>query len=108
MPLKKIPYISGNGTRHFSAQAQRIKKFTPRKLLKLQESKNPKRFILFFQKKASYIPENGNHEKKITPGNGTLRAQKMKKPTLKKLLIFPEIELFNPKLKKLLVFRRTP
>ena len=32
------------------------------------------------------------------------RAQKMKRPTLKKLLIFQEIELFNPKLRKIILY----
>ena len=62
---------------------------------------NPKNFLIFSQKKAVlmfwYV---------------TFTARKMKKPTLKKLLIFQEMKLFNHKLKKLLFFsfffRRTP
>ena len=34
-----------------------------------------------------------------------MRAQKMKQPTLKKLLIFQEMELFNLKLKKTLIYQ---
>ena len=34
-----------------------------------------------------------------------MRAQKMKQPTLKKLLIFQEMELFNLKLKKILIYQ---
>ena len=54
---------------------------------------NPKNFLIFSQKKAVlmfwYV---------------TFTARKMKKPTLKKLLIFQEMKLFNHKLKKLLFF----
>ena len=35
---------------------------------------------------------------------GTFRAQNVKKPTLKKLLIFWEMELFSPKFRKRLYF----
>ena len=35
---------------------------------------------------------------------GTFRARKIKKPTLKTFLIFREMEVSNPKLKKVLYF----
>ena len=36
---KRISYVYANGTQHFSAQAQRITKYTPRKFLVLQKTK---------------------------------------------------------------------
>ena len=42
---ESFSYISGKGTLHFSAQARKIKKFTPRKFLILQERETPKKFV---------------------------------------------------------------
>ena len=52
--LKKIlfskesfSYISRNETQQFAAQAQKIKKITPRKFLILQETEAPNKFFIF-------------------------------------------------------------
>ena len=72
-------------------------------------SKNKK----IWQEKISYASGNGDPQKLLVLCKKktvlkfpevTFRARKMKKPTLKKLLIVQEIKLFNPKLKKLLFF----
>ena len=72
-------------------------------------SKNKK----IWQEKISYTSGNGDPQKLLVLCKKktvlkfpevTFRARKMKKPTLKKLLIVQEIKLFNPKLKKLLFF----
>ena len=47
--------------------------------------------------------EPSSHKIKKFQG-GTFRAQKIKKPTLKKFLIYREMELSSPKLRKLLYF----
>ena len=47
----------------FSAQAQKIKKYPPRKKFRmLQETEAPKIFLIFTQKKA-YVSGKGNPEK---------------------------------------------
>ena len=53
----------------------------------------PKKSLIFSQKKAVLMFQEV-----------TFRVRKMKKPTLKKLLIFQEMKTFNLKLKKLLFF----
>ena len=64
-----------------------------------------KKVLIFSQKKISLYIAKWNFSKKLlTFQEGTFRAQKIKKPTQKKFLIFREMELFSPKLKKLLYF----
>ena len=74
-------------------------------------SSNIKKFLIFSQKKAflyfgkqklrkiSYISENGNPKKFLIFKEVTFQARKMKKnPTVKRCLIFREMELFSPKI----------
>ena len=62
--------------------------------------------FLYFLKNVSLIfPEmefSSLKNKKFE--EGTSELEKIKKPTLKKILIFREMELFSPKLKNLLYF----
>ena len=44
---ESFSYISRNETQHFAAQAQKIKKITPRKFLILQETEAPNKFFIF-------------------------------------------------------------
>ena len=46
--------------------------------------------------------------RKIKLQKGTFRGRKTKKAYSEKFLIFQEMELFNPKIKKFLYFRREP
>ena len=48
-------------------------------------------------RKISYISANGNPKKLLIFQEVTFRARKIKKPTLKKSLIFQKIELSNSK-----------
>ena len=51
----KNSYTSGNGTLHFPAKAQNIKKYTPRKFLMLQETETPKNSFIFSKKLFLYF-----------------------------------------------------
>ena len=56
-----------------------------------------------------YILVSGNPKEFLITQEVTFQVQKMEKPTLKKLLIFWEMELSNFKPKKLLIFQeKTP
>ena len=70
---KAFSYISGNETLHLSAQAQRIKKSTPRKFVLLEETETLKTPLIFSSKKAVFM-----FREKRTP---------------KKFFIFQETEL---------------
>ena len=63
------------------------------KFLTLQQTKSPKKFLMFSQKKAVLIFQEV-----------TFKALNIKKPTLKKL-IFQEMEPFNPWFKKKFIYQ---
>ena len=48
---ESFSYISGNGTLHFSAQAQKVKNNPPWKFLILQETETLKHFLYFPKRK---------------------------------------------------------
>ena len=79
---KSFSYISRNGTLLLSAHALRIKKIYPEKISYALGKGNPENFLLFSQKKAF-----------LMFWKVTFIAQKMKKPTHKKLPIFQEMKL---------------
>ena len=65
------------------------------------ETEIPKKFLIFQETELCYISGIGNSEKLLIFQEVTFRAQKN---TLKKSLIFWEMELSSPKSKKLLIF----
>ena len=61
---ESFPYISGNGTLHFSALAQKIKKLHPEKTSYISGNRNLEKISYIFLKESlSYISGNGNPEK---------------------------------------------
>ena len=66
----------------------------------------PKKFLTFQETKFSYILGNGNPKKLLIFQKVTSELEKKKEPTLKKFLIFQEIELSSPK--KLDTLNKTP
>ena len=106
---------------HFSAQARKIKKYRKKPSLKKFPTFSQKKFFLYFGKTELSIPKINNFlifsEKKVflifqemklsSPKikkfqKGTFRAQKLKKLTLKKFLVYLETEFSSSKFKKLL------
>ena len=97
-PIRSFSYISGNGTFY-------TKDFLKKKFFLYFGKWNflapkLKTLLYFFRKKLFLYFGKGNFL-----ALRTFRAQKVKKnPTLKTFLIFQEMELSSPKLKKLLHF----
>ena len=60
--------------------------------LVFQETEIPEKLFLFQETEISYISGSRNFEKLVIFLEVTFRARKIKKPTLKKLLIFQEME----------------
>ena len=92
-----------------------MKKSTPQTFLILQETVTPKKFLIFSQKKAVlifwdtfYFSGKAGPKKTSYISGSNFQSSKNKKPTLKKLLIFQEMELFNPKLEKNLIYQEGP
>ena len=57
---ENFSYISGNETLHFSTQAQRIKKSTPRKISYALGNRSPEKISYVFSKESFfYISGNG-------------------------------------------------
>ena len=61
---ESFSYIYGNGTLHFSAQAQKIKNSNWRKFLTHQETETPKKLLIFFSKEnCSYVSADRDPKK---------------------------------------------
>ena len=85
--------MSRNGTLHFSAQAWKIKKSTPRKTSYTSGNPSglPKKILMFFSKEScSYISENGNLEENLLNIKKNLYFRK------RNFLIFRERYIQNP------------
>ena len=70
--------------------------FLKRKFLLYFKKQKPKKYCLYFRKQNSYNSVNRNSKKPFIFSEVTFRAQNIKKATLKKLLIFREMELSSP------------
>ena len=79
-PKKKLPCISGHGTQHLSAQAQRTKKIHPKKISCTSKNKNPKKNLLYFLKRKLFLHvriwnfSTPNLKKILTYQEGTLKS----------------------------------
>ena len=71
--------------------------------LVFQETEIPEKLFLFQETEISYISGSRNFEKLVIFLEVTFRARKIKKPTLKKLLIFQEMEKISSTLGLLLI-----
>ena len=113
-PLKKIPYISGNGNAKSASNilGKGIFQSTPRKFLIFQEKKTLKKFLIFSQKKAFLIsPETKTSKKffifqemELCYISGTKFPCSKNEKTL--LFYFEKMGLSNQKLKKLLMLTK--
>ena len=70
--------------------------FLKRKFLLYFKKQKPKKYCLYFRKQNSYNSVNRNSKKLFIFSEVTFRGQNIKKATLKKLLIFREMELSSP------------
>ena len=102
---------------HFPAPASKV--FLEKKFLMLSQknvilifrgmelsSPKTKKCIIFPRKNFSYILGNRTFLKNLFFRGNFPSSKNKKKPTLKKFLIFREMELFSPKLKKLFIFQK--
>ena len=104
---KSFSYISGNGTFLYFLKRKLFLYFrkwifsifreteTPKKILIFRKTETPKKFFIFQETELSHISGNGNPKKLLIFQEVTFRARKVKKPTLKKLVISQEMENFS-------------
>ena len=70
------------------------------------ETETPKKFLIFQETEHFYISRNGHHKKLLIFQEVTLRAQKIKKPSLKNALYIRKWNILASRLQTFLYFRR--
>ena len=128
--IESFSYISGNGTLHFLSSGLKNKKIYPEKILYIsgngnflyflkrkfffysrngtflifQEMESTKKFFIFQETELFHISYNGNLKKTSYISGSSSPSSKNKKNTLKKFLIFREMDLYSPPKKLIKLF----